>query len=258
MKVDTSNFFKMVHKHADQFFVIHYSSQSLFDEGTEGLSPRITSIVVMHYATRQTVSFAVHTTAELLGISKDDVESRYDEIEKEMLARFFEFFRSRLDHYWVHWNMRNITFGFEHLEHRSLRLGNHAPPILNVEQRLNLNDILKEKYGRDFAPDPKMKNLLLLNGPLPPTFLDGAQEAAAFKAKDFIRMHASTICKVEFFRHVIVLAERGRLRTASRGFGVRVDRLLESRPAKVAALVGTVIGVSVGAYQAYLWVKGIG
>ncbi len=114
---------------------------------------------------------------------------------------------------------------------------------------------MKEKYGSDYAPDPKMKNLVLLNGALPPTFLDGAQEAAAFKAKEFIRMHSSTICKVEFFRHVIVLAERGKLRTASKGWGVRIDRLLESRTAKIAALAAAVIGVLVGIYQAYLWVS---
>ena len=55
-----------------------------------------------------------------------------------------------------------------------------------MEQRLNLNDILNARYGWDYAPDPKMKNLLLLNGPLPPPFLDGAQEAAAFKAKELL------------------------------------------------------------------------
>jgi hypothetical protein len=257
MKVDNSNFFKEAHEHPERFYIIHYSSQSLYDEGTEGLSPRITSIVVMHYATRQTVSFAIHTVAELLGILKDDVESRYNEIEKEMLARFFDFLRDGLDRYWVHWNMRNITFGFEHLEHRSRYLGNPPPPILHMEHRLNLNDILRERYGSDYARDPKMKNLLLLNGPLPPRFLDGAQEAAAFKAKEFIRMHSSTICKVEFFRHVIKASIKGKLRTASKGWGVRLDRLLESRTAKIAALAAAVIGVLVGLYQVYLWVKDV-
>ena len=258
MKVDTTNFFKEIGEHPEQFYIIHYSSQSLFDEGTEGLSPRITSIVVMHFATRQIVSFSVHTSAELLGIPKDEVEGRYDEIEKEMLARFFDFVRDKLDRYWIHWNMRNITFGFEHLEHRSRRLGNGMPPILPMEHRLNLNDMLKAKYGSDYAPDPKMKNLILLNGALPPTFLDGAQESAAFKAKDFIRMHASTISKVEFFRHAIILAEKGKLHTASKGWGVRVDRLLESRGAKIAALVAAIVGVCVGLYQGFLWLKGVG
>ena len=113
MKVDAANFFKEIEKHPEQFYIVHYSSQSLFDEDTNGLSPRITSIAAMHFATRQTVSFSVHTAAELLGVSKDDLQSRYDDIEKEMLSRFFEFMRDKLDRYWVHWNMRNITFGFE-------------------------------------------------------------------------------------------------------------------------------------------------
>lgn len=257
MKVDISNFFKSIKKNPDQFYIIHYSSQSLFDEGADGLSPRITSIVVMHYATRQTMSFAVHTIAELLKIQKDDVPSRYDDIEREMLAQFFSFLRDKLDRYWIHWNMRNVTFGFEHLEHRSRHLGNPDPPILNVEHRLNLNDILKEKYG-DYAEHPRMKNLVLLNGALPPAFLDGAQEAAAFKSRDFIRMQSSTICKVEFFRHVIVLASKGKLRTASKGWGILVDRLLESRSAKIIAVVAAVVGVLVGLYQGYLWLRGSG
>ncbi len=125
-----------------------------------------------------------------------------------MLARFFNFLRDGLDRYWVHWNMRYITYGFEHLEHRSCCLGNATPPILRMEQRPNLNDILCARYGCDYAQDPKMNSPLLLNGPLPQAFLDGAQEAAAFKAKEFIRMHAATICKVAFFRQVIILGKK--------------------------------------------------
>ncbi len=52
--------------------------------------------------------------------------------------------------------------------------------------------------------------------------LDGAQECAAFKVKDFIRMHASTIRKVEFLHHAIHLAGAGKLRTAGKG-GVWLD-----------------------------------
>src|SRR5882762_10510496 len=55
--------------------------------------PAHTSIVVMHYATRQTVSFALHAVAESMSISKDEVESHYDHIEKEVLERFFHFLR---------------------------------------------------------------------------------------------------------------------------------------------------------------------
>lgn len=255
MKVDIYNFLRVVKKEPHRFLIVHYSSQSLFDNTAQGFSPRITSICVMDFATQQTKSFAVHTVAEILNIDKMGVETRYDEIEKEMLSQFFDFLSGRRDRFWIHWNMRNLTYGFEHLEHRSKYLRNSLPPSVSVEQRINLNEVLKERYGNSYAPDPKMKNLILANGPLPPTFLDGTQEADAFNTKEFIRMHSSTISKVEFFRHVIILAQKGKLKTIGKNLGVRVDNLLESRAAKSTALATAIVGVLVSSYQAYLWLK---
>lgn len=258
MKVTPINFFKSVVKEPEQFYIIHYSSQSLYDADSAGHSPRITSIAVMHFATRQTTSFSAHAVADLLKIGKDEIESRYNEIEKEMLSGFFDFMKGRFDKYWIHWRMQNLTYGFEHLEHRSRFLGNPDPPRVQFENRLDLSAILRAKYGRDYVPDPKMMNLALQNGPLPQGFLTGEQEAAAFKNKDFIRMHASTLAKVDFFRHIILLAQQGRLRTATSSWGVRVDRLLEGRNAKVIALGAGVVGALVAIYQAWLWLKGSG
>jgi hypothetical protein len=259
MPVDAQNFWDAVKKHPDRFYIIHYSSQSLYDEGVDGLSPRITSIVVMHYATRQTVSFALHAVAESITISKDGVESHYNDIEKELLKRFFDFLRDRREKYWIHWNMRNLTFGFEHLEHRYRSLCKNEPPSVPIEVRLNLNDILSERYGSDYANDPKMKNLMLLNGERDLRFLEGHQEAEAFVKREFIRMHNSTICKVEFFRRVIRLAINGKLHTAGNGILVRIDRLLESRAARVLAFVAAVAGIislPIAAYQVNLWFHG--
>ena len=110
--------------------------------------------------------------------------------------------------------MRNLTYGFEHLAHRYHTLSDAEPPHIPVEVRLNLNDELKDRYGYDFVSAPRMKNLMLLQGPLDNRFLDGAQEAQCFKDKELIRMNNSTISKVEFFHYVIELALRGKLRTA--------------------------------------------
>ena len=63
------------------------------------------------------------------------------------------------------------------------------------------------------------------------------KEAEAFLKKEFIRMHSSTISKVEFFRHVISLAIQRKLRTAGNGFLVRVDRLLDGRAARAIAFI---------------------
>jgi hypothetical protein len=249
-------FFKEVKKHPERFYIIHYSSQSLYDEGVDrdGLSPRITSIAVMHVSTRQTVTFAIHAVAEELGISKDQVEARYDEIEGAILERFYSFARDRREKYWIHWNMRNIVFGFEHLEHRYRVLTKKEPPLVPMEVRVNLNDMFREWYGSGYAPDPRMLNLMLLNGERDTRFLVGKEEAEAFKARDFIRMHTSTISKVEFFRYALMLSLKGRLKTAGRNFHARIDRLLDSRWTRFAGLVSMTIALGTAIVGAAMWV----
>ena len=119
-----------------------------------------------------------------LAFPKTNVESNYDAIEKSLLQRFYTFLRERREKYWIHWNMRNLTYGFEHLEHRYRLLCKTEPPSVPIEVRLNLNDILIERYGSDYASPPRMKNLMLLNGGLDIRFLEGAQEAEAFLKKE--------------------------------------------------------------------------
>jgi hypothetical protein len=58
--VSAAKFFDDVRENPDRFYIIHYSSQSLFDAEVGALSPRITSIVVRHFTSGQTVSFATH------------------------------------------------------------------------------------------------------------------------------------------------------------------------------------------------------
>jgi hypothetical protein len=241
--VDARSFFKAIRKNPAQYFIIHYSSEMLFDENLEGHSPRITSIVVMHYPTGQTQSFAFHLSADLLNIRKDDVDANLDEIEMNLLSRFYKFARDRRLMHWIHWNMRGQLFGFEHLEHRYRKLTGLDAPNIPVEVRLNLNDILRERYGQDYAPHKQLPNLMLLQGEMPKGFLEGKEESECFSRREFIRMNESTNTKVHFFRHVIDLALRGKLKTAGRSIANRIDRLLESRTSRVLAFTGTILGL---------------
>ena len=237
----------------ENFYLIHYSCQSLYDDN-EALSPRVTSIAITHYATEQTLSFSTHAVAEELRIGRDEVIDRFDEVEKELLRIFYAFVRDRRDRYWVHWNMRNLTFGFEHLEHRYRTLGGLDASVIPVERRLNLNDLLADRFGNKYASHPKMKSLMELNGGIHRHFLNGEEEVQAFRNNEFIRMHNSTLCKVGFFYHVIRKLLTGRLKTASKGFGVALDRLFESRWAKAVGLAATIITIAVGLWQLKLWI----
>lgn len=252
MPVSSGAFIASVKRKPENYYIIHYSCQSLNDDN-EGLSPRITSIAINHYATQQTVSFSTHAIAEELGIVRADVLTRLDEIERELLRRFYEFVRDRRGQVWVHWNMRNLTYGFEHLEHRYRVLGMTDAPTVPVEQRVNLYDVLGDRYGPDYVADPKMQSLMQLNGGLHRNFLSGAQEVEAFQKGEFIKLHNSTLCKVGFFHRVIEDLVKGRLKTSSHGWGAKLDRIFESRTTKAGALIATALTVVVGGYQLYLW-----
>ena len=147
-----------VKKHPENFYLIHYSCQNLNDDN-EGLSPRITSIAVSHYATEQSVSFSTHAIAEELGIPREQVIERFDDVEKELLDQFYKFIRDRRDKFWVHWNMRNATYGFEHIEHRYRVLGQKDAPIIPVERRVNLSDMISQRYGSDYVLTPSCRIL---------------------------------------------------------------------------------------------------
>ena len=250
----SGEFIKELKVHPENFYLIHYSCQSLYDDN-DALSPRITSIAITHYGTEQTVSFSTHSIAEELHIPREAVRERFDEVERELLRGFYAFVRDRRDKYWIHWNMRNLTYGFEHLEHRYRVLGGNDAPIISVERRLNLNDLLGDRYGRAYAAHPKLKSLMELNGGIHRHFLSGEEEVQAFRNNEFIRMHNSTLCKVGFLHSVIRKMLKGKLRTASRGLGVALDRIFEGRPAKAIGLLGTAITICVGIWQIFLWLS---
>jgi len=245
---NSKRFVKYLRKKPYNCYIIHYSCQSLYDDN-EGLSPRITSIAISHVETEQTVSFSTHSVAEELGISREEVRDRFDEVEKNLLEQFYVFVRDRRDRLWIHWNMRNLTYGFEHLEHRFRVLGGVNPPIIPVEQRINLNDILSDRYGSNYANHPKLKSLMEMNGGIHRYFLTGQEEVDAFQSNEFIRMHNSTLCKVGFFQLVAKKLVRGRLHTSSRGWGVALDRIFESRVAKSIGLFATLLTIGLGLWQ---------
>lgn len=231
-----------IKRHKENYYIIHYSCQSLYDDN-EGLSPRVTSIVIMNLSNRQTTSFSTHAIAEELKIQKEEVCNRYNDIERELLSRFFEFIKDKKDKRWLHWNMNNLVYGFEHIEHRYKSLTGNTPITIGIENRINIDSILRDKYGKDYAKKPRMASLLELNGGPHRSFLTGIEEVEAFKRNEYIRMHNSTLFKVNFFEEVIDLAIRNKLKTDSNSIIVKIDKLYESRIAKITGTIVAAIGL---------------
>lgn len=190
---------------------IHYSCQSFTDDN-EGYSPRITSIAVLDEE-NNLKSFSIHLVAEKMHIERAQIANRYDEIEKNMLDEFYDFAGKRYEYTWIHWNMNNINFGFEAIEHRYEVLAGKKPYHIDEKKRVNLSRLITNKYGQNCADDPKMENLMKLNGGTPRSYLSGLDEIEAFKAKEYLKLHKSTMCKVKWFSTVYNLLNRNEVKT---------------------------------------------
>ena len=144
-------------------YAIHYSCETLGD-GNEGLSPRITSIAVLHMPSSNMHSFSIHLVAEVSKVTRESISDHYDSLEKQMLIDFYEFVKSHQDTLWLHWNMSNINYGFEALAHRYRVLcGNEAQQILD-SKRFNLSSMIADIYGSNCVDQPRMFNLMKANG----------------------------------------------------------------------------------------------
>lgn len=196
---------------AKDVVVIHYSCESFYDR-KDGTSPRVTSIAVRNLASGQTKSFSIHQIAEKKTVAPEKIVTRYNELEKTMLTEFFEYAKTHQRSRWLHWNMRDINFGFAALEHRCQVLGGTAVTIPE-ELRCDLSRILISLYGVGYASHPRLESLMAMNKISARDFLVGAEEAKAFEVGDYVKLHQSTLRKVDVLANLAERAENGTLET---------------------------------------------
>jgi hypothetical protein len=194
--------------------IIHYSCESFYDR-PEGRTPRVTSIAVRNMKTGQTHSFSIHKTAELLNVESNKISEMYDRLEKDMLGEFFEFVKRHEGYRWLHWNMRDINYGFAAIEHRFRVLGG-TPILIDDSKKYDLAGILIDAYGVRYVGHPRLTKLLEKNKITSLNYLTGAQEAEAFEKKEYVRLHQSTLRKVDVMSNIIIRTGDGSLKTNAR------------------------------------------
>ncbi|MDQ3774040.1 MAG: hypothetical protein M3461_06575 [Pseudomonadota bacterium] len=201
---------------AQTALVIHYSCESFYDK-VDGKTPRITSIAVRNLTSGQTDSFSIHQIAEEQHIPFEEIDQHYDSLEKQMLDRFFQFVLSRQHYSWVHWNMRDVNYGFAAIEHRYRVLGGQ-PILIPEDRKFDLARALVDLYGVAYIGHPRLESLVKKNKITDRGFLTGAQEAAAFDNKEFVKLHQSTLRKVDTLPNIFERASNQSLKTNSSWF----------------------------------------
>jgi len=205
-------------EHPEDALLIHYSCESFYDR-PDGKTPRVTSIAVRNLGSGQTESFSIHKIAEQKRLPLESIHDHYDELEKEMLDEFFQFVLENQGKTWIHWNMRDINYGFSAIEHRFKALGG-SPFALHEDKKFDLARALIALFGVKYVGHPRLERLVEKNKITDRDFLSGENEAKAFDEKEYVKLHQSTLRKVDILANIFGRAADGSLKTNSKWYEI--------------------------------------
>lgn len=234
---------------ASNCWIIHYSCESFYDR-PEGRSARITSIAVRKFDSGQTLSFSIHQIAEERGIPFADIEAHYDELEREMLDRLYAHIGSHRGMKYIHWNMRDINYGFAAIEHRHRVLGGQ-PVIVDDDKKFDLSRLLIDIYGVGYAGHPRLISILEINHIKPRDLMNGAQEAQAFEQRNYVGLHQSTLRKVDVIANLLARVQDRTLKTNTSWWEMHGGRVratwnwvVENKTIALVASIASIIGLA--------------
>ncbi|MDD3139748.1 MAG: hypothetical protein PHX08_12345 [Lachnospiraceae bacterium] len=209
---------KKIENYPSNYLLIHYSCESFYDI-KDGHTPRITSIAIRHISNGQTESFSLHKTAEQMGIISSMISDNYDIIEKKMLEEYFRFLKENKDKYFIHVNMRDINYGFQAIEHR-YKVLKGIPFILQDSQKIDFARLLVHLFGNRYVGHPRMETLFKLNGINSLFFLTGKEEAESFEKHEYVKLHQSTLSKVDIYSNLLERVIKGTLKTNAKWYEI--------------------------------------
>jgi hypothetical protein len=121
-------------------------------------------------------------------------------------------------------------------------------------RQVDLGALAPAIYGVEYIPTPRLERLIDLNAITKRDFLPGEQEPAAFRAGEYLKLHLSTLRKVDAIADILNRIWDGTLRTNAtwrRMYGSRVVGLVETVTDhwiyKLLGAIGIIVSLAVGA-----------
>jgi hypothetical protein len=194
------------------------------------------------------------------GVSLNKISEHYDELEKQMLDEFYDYIRSHSGHLWIHWNMRNIHYGFQAIAHRYKVLGG-TPPEIHESQLVDLSRLLFAVYGPKYIGHPRLQKLVEKNRMSDKDFLPGADEAVAFEGGEYVKLHFSTLRKVDIIATLARRTDDRSLKTDSKWRDIYglwpqaiAEWLNENWVVRILEIVFAIIGFVATVIQIVQWI----
>src|SRR5690606_37991970 len=184
----------------------HYSERSTAEhDGYGNISPIITSVVIKSLEGQIDNQSAFHLEAEKPAVTNDHIHDSYREIALRILNLYIDFVKRNIDSFWIHWDMKNIHFGFEAIKHRYEKIFETLDDYCEIpnNKKKNLRTIIEGMYGDNFVSGAdRLKALMVCNSDNveDPTYLSKDNESSQFENKNFIAVIRSVDLKVEFIK----------------------------------------------------------
>ncbi len=192
--------------------VVHYSCESFY--GKVGYTPRVTSIAILNKENNESIIFSLHLTAQIM---KKDLPKlspeELDKVEKQMLDEFSKYVEDHMSYIWVHWNMRSASYGFQAISNRYRILGGNEISIPDTN-KIDLRGVFGKLFTYSFEkdePNGQLLNLAKRNIISRRDALSGADEAAAYENKEYLKLHMSTMRKVEIIGRLLAAYQSKKL-----------------------------------------------
>ncbi|MDE5421741.1 hypothetical protein L3073_05940 [Ancylomarina sp. DW003] len=202
---------KEILKDPSKVLIIHYSCAQYPDEDNDdAISPLITAIVIRALDDQINEHFSIHYEADKAGIIVENISDNLRELELQVLKSFNRFIKRHSDYIWVHWEMKNIHFGFPAIKHRFDKLFNGTKEQLHEipsHKNFNFYSILEFMYGEDFADLPDSLSAMIKvnsrSGVLPIEYIDVEREGGEFERQNYSSILSSLDCKVSKIRGLL-------------------------------------------------------
>lgn len=197
-----------VRNNPSRSMIIHYSRQNLNDNESGIATPRIVAILIKSLDGKESHCFSINHEAEKAKVALDNLADYYDQLEERLLRSFNSFVIDHNECSWLHWDMNEVHFGFEAIEHRYRVLApNEGEDFKKIAttSRINISAIIKDIYGSDYASDSNLESLMKANydGGVKDGHLSLEIEANSFKEHAFPKILESLTCKVNFLIEII-------------------------------------------------------
>jgi len=209
---------------------IHYSYSKTYEDDAYGvLSPIITSIVIKSLDNQIDTQLAIHFEADKGDLPIEQIQDSYRELELRILRSFNEFVKRHQGYVWIHWDMKNIHFGFDAIKHRYEKIFESLSDFCEIpnSHKQNLRVIIEGIYGEGFVNGPdSLRSLKLCNNKnvLDPCYLSMEEESLEFERKNFDIVIKSVDCKVDFIRKsTIKLVNNNLIICNKNNFSIFVD-----------------------------------